>query len=171
MNGTGLGEMRGSGESQPTASTVPDGVDARQNTSSLLFTIGYGGRAPKDLVSMLTVHDVRAVVDVRLRPDRASMGAYARAKTSDKGIQKLLSNAGIEYFSRPELGNLFLEFSDWQDRYRELFGRVGELLTIRLVETPRPYCLLCAERNPAECHRQVIAAFLRAQGFEIVDLI
>jgi uncharacterized protein (DUF488 family) len=138
--------------------------------STKLFTIGYGGVTPKDLVSQLTAHGIRAVVDVRLRPDRASMGAYTKARTHEKGIQKLLSDSGIEYFSRQELGNLFLEFDDWRERYQQLFDRAGDLLITRLADIPTPYCLLCAERHPDECHRQVIATFLTMRGFEIEHL-
>lgn len=40
------------------------------------------------------------------------MGGYTKAKTHAKGIQKLLSDSAIQYFSTPELVNLFLEFED-----------------------------------------------------------
>lgn len=81
-------------------------------------------------------------------------------KTSDKGIEKWLSDAGIEYHSLIELGNLFLEFTDWQDRYRQLLEQSGSLLIGCLVGLCELYCLLCAEKRVAECHRFQIAEYL-----------
>jgi len=74
-----------------------------------VFTIGYGGRKPNELCDLLTSHNVCSVVDVRLRPDRASMGSYVRAKSPEKGIQGMLNEAGLDYVPLVELGNVFLD--------------------------------------------------------------
>ena len=136
-----------------------------------LFTIGFGGRAPQELVALLSDNGIQTIADVRLRPDRAAMGAYAKAKTPDKGVERILGEAGIGYVSLIELGNLFLEFDDWADRYRRLLESAGELLTERLLSLPGPVCLLCAERRPEECHRTLIADWLAERGWEVVHLV
>jgi uncharacterized protein (DUF488 family) len=134
------------------------------------FTIGYGGRKPEDFVALLRKAGARTVVDVRLRPDRASMGFYAKAKRRDKGIEGLLNAAGIGYRSLPELGNVFLDSEDWPGLYEELIQKAGALLTRRLPEVAEPFCLMCAEKRVAECHRRMIADFLVAQGHEVEHL-
>ncbi len=126
------------------------------------YTIGYGGRLPEDFTSLLVEHGVRSVADVRIRPDRASMGSYVQARTPEKGIERLLSERGIFYRSILELGNMFLDLDDWRGPYRDLFDRAGALLVGRLADLPQPFCLLCAEKRVSECHRLVIAEFLVA---------
>jgi uncharacterized protein (DUF488 family) len=135
-----------------------------------VFTIGYGGRKPDDFGRLLTDAGVRTVVDVRLRPDRATMGVYAKAKTPDKGIEHLLSSHRIGYRSFPELGNIFLDYDDWATRYAQLIRRAGDLLVTRLENLEGPLCLLCAERRVADCHRRQLAEFLASQGHEIKHL-
>lgn len=137
-----------------------------------IFTIGYGGRSQAEFIEMLRKSKVRLVVDVRLRPDRASMGIWVKAKTADRGIEKLLHEAGIEYRSLPELGNLFMNFPDWQERYQQLLEKAGELIIDRLINLPEPYCLLCAEKSPSDCHRRYIAEYLaRTRGYEVIHLV
>lgn len=132
-----------------------------------LYTIGYGGRKPEEFLGLLKRKDVKALVDVRLRPDHASMGSYVRAKSPDKGIQKLLGTVGIEYLSLVELGNVFLEYADWKERYQELLEKAGDLLTWRLVTISSPFCIMCAEKSPAQCHRCLIAEYLVRKGYEV----
>lgn len=135
-----------------------------------LYTVGYGGRPPKQLVTLLTEAGIKSVADIRLRPDRARIGAYVRAKSPDKGIRKLLNDACIEYASLIELGNVFLECEHWQERYSALMTQSGELLTGRLTALPRPFCLMCAERDPSDCHRSQVAAYLATRGWRTQHL-
>jgi uncharacterized protein (DUF488 family) len=132
------------------------------------FTIGYGGRPPGQFPDLLTGNGVRTVVDVRLRPDKAAMGAYSRAKSADRGIEKLLGERRIAYRSLIELGNPFLEHDDWRAPYGELLDRAGGLLTARIDSVDGPFCLLCAEKRVADCHRQVLADYLvRTRGWTV----
>lgn len=138
---------------------------------SKLFTIGYGGRSQEDFLRLIQQAGVRTIVDIRLRPDRASMGIWVKAKTPDKGIEHWLAAADIGYHSLIELGNVFLDFPDWQERYRQLLATSGALLTQRLDDIPGPICLLCAEKRVAECHRLHVANYLAEhQGAEVQHL-
>jgi len=96
------------------------------------------------------------------------MGAYTRARTHDKGIERLLAGQGISYHPILELGNVFFDLEDWRAPYRELLRRSGDLLVARLLEIPAPFCLLCAEKRAVDCHRQMIAEHLVAsRGWDV----
>jgi uncharacterized protein (DUF488 family) len=152
-----------------TWTDVPHSLHADAARRAMKFyTIGYGGRVPEEFVGLLALHGIRAIADVRIRPDRASMGAYTRARTHDKGIERLLAGQGISYHPILELGNVFFDLEDWRAPYRELLWRSGDLLVARLLEIPAPFCLLCAEKRAAECHRQMIAEHLVAsRGWDV----
>lgn len=136
----------------------------------IAYTLGYGGRSKEEVLALLRSAGIKSIVDVRLRPDRASMGIFAKAKTPDKGIERWLRETGIQYFSFIELGNVFIDRDDWQERYRELIARAGDLLTERLAEVPEPFCLICAEKDPERCHRRLIAEYLEERGHQVVHL-
>ncbi len=136
-----------------------------------VFTVGYGGRSRESLIDILKPHGIKTIVDVRLRPDRASMGIFVKAKKPDKGIEPWLREAGIGYRSLVELGNVFLDFEDWQVRYQRLLDCAGDLLTERLKDIPGPICLLCAEKRVAECHRLQVAEYLEShEAAEVTHL-
>lgn len=140
------------------------------STTQVFHTIGYGGRSPSEFLTLLKQHGVTLVVDVRLRPDRASMGTYVKARSPDKGIEKLLAAEGIRYLSLVELGNVFLESDDWKERYRALLEKAGGLLLQRLLSVGKPFCLMCAEKKVSECHREQIADHLIGMGYQATHI-
>jgi uncharacterized protein (DUF488 family) len=130
-----------------------------------IYTIGYGGRKPQEFLDLLKEKGIRSVVDVRLRPDRSSMGIYVKAKDAGKGIERLLASASIRYFSFVELGNIFRDMDDWSQRYQRLMDQAGDFLTERLQHVPAPFCLMCAEKHAGQCHRKLIADYLTNDGY------
>jgi uncharacterized protein (DUF488 family) len=135
------------------------------------FTVGYGGRVPDEFARLLAKAGVKTVVDVRLRPDRAAMGSFAKAKDADKGIAGLLAKAGVGYVSLPELGNVFLEYDDWAGRYEKFLDAAGPLLFDRLAGVAGPICLMCAEKRVCECHRRHVADYLaKTKGWKFTHL-
>jgi uncharacterized protein (DUF488 family) len=136
-------------------------------STTKLYTIGYGGRGPQEFVELLRAHEIRTVVDVRARPQNAYMGCYAKAKSPEKGIERLLGEAEIAYLSLPELGNPFTG-DDWRERFGELLEREGEEMIRRLGEAEPPLCLLCAEKRASNCHRTLIASYLaKTKGWAV----
>ena len=85
-----------------------------------VYTIGYGGRKAQEFLDLLKGSGIRAIVDVRLRPDRSSMETYVKDRSNTQGIEGLLAKADIQYFSFVELGNIFMDMDDWSQRYRSL---------------------------------------------------
>ena len=115
---------------------------------------------------------------VRLRPTRARLNCYAKAKTPDKRIEKLLTAVGIKYESFVELGNPFLDVEAWAEPYRRRLETDGRRLTERLVrlvgtgEIAQPFCLLCSEKNPQDCHRTIVADWLvKSLGWEVTPIV
>jgi uncharacterized protein (DUF488 family) len=143
--------------------------EARPSSKRKLFTIGYGGRSPEELLERLARHGVRAVVDVRLSP-RGHLGSFTRASAGGKGIQGLLARRGIEYVWVRELGNPFRDRADWREPYRAHLESLGAAVLDLLAGVPEPYCLLCAEHRPSECHRACVAERLADAGYEIEHL-
>ncbi len=135
-----------------------------------VFTLGYGNRSPDEFTHVLEQHRIRRVVDVRLRPDRARLAAFALSKSEDKGIRALLKLRGIDYVSLVELGNLFVDQEDWGPRYRALLEHASALLLERVLGIEGDFALLCAELDHHDCHRAVIAEHLAKHGRAIVHI-
>jgi uncharacterized protein (DUF488 family) len=137
-----------------------------------LYTIGYGGRGKESFLGLLLAAGVEVVADVRIAPERASMGMFVKAKSPEKGIEHLLAGAGIDYQWLGELGNpargepgMATFRSHMAERPGPLTSRLQELARARRV------CLLCAEKDPGRCHRAVIADYLATLGWEVVHLV
>lgn len=144
--------------------------------AKILFTIGYEGIVPDRLTAALKGAGVDTLADVR-----------AVANSRKRGFSKNALKAGLEEarlgyvhfrgLGTPKAGREAARADDTGLMRRIFCEEVldtadGGLALDALADLGErvPVCLLCFEREPARCHRRVLAERLEARGFRTVDL-
>ncbi len=124
------------------------------------FTIGHSTHTAEAFISLLRKHGVEAVADVRSTPFSRFSPQY-----NQENLKRFLKKSGIRYvFLGKELGGR----TEDQSCYEE-----GRVQYARLAQTPlfqsgldrvqqgaQRYriALMCAEKEPLECHRTLLVA-------------
>jgi len=125
-----------------------------------IFTVGHSTHEIGKLIELLKMHDITAVCDVRSSPYSRFNPQYNRESLKDN----LLEN-GIKYvFLGKELGARSDDPTCYQDgkvQYDRLAKtELFQLGLERLLKGTRDYniALVCAEKDPLECHRTILVA-------------
>lgn len=127
-----------------------------------LFTIGSNSKNLRRFVELLQSADVDCVIDARLN-NTSQLAGYS--KRDDLAF--VLELLGIGYEHHPELAPddemlaAYRKSKDW-DVYMTSFSRLIEerdMLSVGrdIVSRCNRPCLLCAEDDPAPCHRRLVA--------------
>jgi len=135
-----------------------------------LFTIGHSNHTMFDFLRLLRSHGVNALVDVRSHP-------YSRLhpQFNRKVLAADLRKAKIAYvFLGQELGARRVETACYVDG-RANYGSIAKLPIFqeglqRVREGIRQYriALMCAERDPIDCHRVILVCrHLRKEGITL----
>ena len=131
-----------------------------------LYTIGYEGRTVPELIAVLTRHAITRVIDVRELP------LSRRKGMSKTALAASLAAADIDYVHLRSAGNPFRK-SGGLTRYRTYLTGAPDVVDL-VADTARDHraALLCVERDPAQCHRLVLAAEVmrRHAGTTIANL-
>ena len=141
-----------------TVATVPDN----------LYTIGYEGAAIEDFIAALRLAGVAMLIDVRDAP-------WSRNRVFTKGaLRTAVEDAGIAYahlkgLGTPKTGREAAKAGD-ASAYRRIYAErlespEGRTHFAEAVATARnrPVCLMCMERDPAHCHRTILAGLIAAE--------
>jgi uncharacterized protein (DUF488 family) len=142
-----------------------------------VFTIGYEGADVDHFLTTLKDANVATLADVR------AVALSRKRGFSKSALRDALASQDIGYrhfikLGTPKEGRQAARAGDG-----ELMRRIycNEVLATEPAQAAfqeledlaqaQPICLLCFERDPANCHRRVLAQRLVARGFEAVDLM
>lgn len=139
-----------------------------------IFTIGFTRKSAETFFTRLKEAGVKRLVDVRLN-NTSQLAGFAK-KDDLQFFTRAICN--IDYIHLPELAPTAeildpykkVKHGDWQ-LYERLFL---ELMRSRRIETMERElldggCLLCSEETPDQCHRRLVAEYLR-EHWESVEI-
>lgn len=126
----------------------------------MLYTIGHSNHEITAFIGLLQQHDITAIGDVRSLPYSRYVPHYSR-----EPLKAALANAGIAYVF---LGKQLGARSDnpaCYNRGRVQYDRLAQEINFsegigRVMQGMNRYCiaLMCAEKDPIECHRALLVA-------------
>jgi uncharacterized protein (DUF488 family) len=142
-----------------------------------LYTIGFAKKSAERFFTLLKRAGVRRILDVRIS-NTSQLSGFTK-----KDDLRYFARAicGADYVHLPELapsGELFharkkegMNWKSYEKRYLDLLKRrnIVETLPQSLFDGG---CLLCAEEDPRDCHRGILAEYLESEwgDVEIIHL-
>src|SRR5256885_75237 len=143
-----------------------------------LFTIGHSTRTIEELIATLQEHQIETLVDIRAFPMSRRLPHFNR-----KNLEKSLTNAGIHYLWKKELGGMrkksladspnialrnasFRNYADYM-LTPEFEHAVGEVIEFAQLS---PTVYMCAERVYFKCHRMLVSDWLVAHGHDVLHI-
>ncbi len=146
--------------------------------AATLFTIGYSNRSLDSLLDLLHNYGIKQLIDVRSTPNSSDFSIF-----NSNSLGPTLEEEGIAYaWLGRELGGLrrgkpqsphqalavdgFRAYADHMSS--PLFeDGISRLMSIA---SQTPTAIMCAEREPCQCHRSLIADYLLLNNWRIVHL-
>ena len=130
----------------------------------MIKTIGHSNHPIERFVDLLKAGGVKLLVDVRSMPYSRRFPQFGRER-----LAKALDEAGIDYVWEGEaLGGM----PGQGGGYNELATRPSFKKALdRVIESGRTtaLCLMCAEKEPLDCHRTVLVSRRLAERGESIE--
>ena len=143
-------------------------------TGHPVFTVGHSNHSLDTFLSLLGTHGIDLVADVRSAP-------YSRwvPHFNKNALDAALKKAGVRYeYVGGELGGRPVDPSCYDENGQVMYDRVAvtdlfkdALDRVAHAADDRRVALMCAEKEPLECHRTLLVARALAAGDVTVEHI
>lgn len=144
--------------------------------SKQLFTIGYEGLDSERLVGVLRSAGVAVLADVRAVANSRKRG-FSKGALGTSLREAELGYAHLRSLGTPKSGRQAARAGDaalmrriYCEEVLDTAAGIAALDELAALAEASPICLLCFERDPAGCHRRVLAERLAPRGFVVSDL-
>jgi uncharacterized protein (DUF488 family) len=127
----------------------------------MIYTVGHSNHPIERFLGLLQPHGITAVADVRSTPYSRFNPQFRREK-----LQAALGSVGIQYvFLGQELGARSQDPACYDSEGRVSYAKLARtelfrkgIARLRTGMADHRISLLCAEREPLECHRTILVA-------------
>ena len=143
-----------------------------------LWTVGHSNRSIEQFIELLTAQKIQLLADVRRFPGSRRLPHFGQ-----ENLSKSLAEVGIDYVHFPELGGRRKALpnspnSAWRNEafrgYADFMMtqefRAGIDRLLKLAQEKRT-AIMCAEALWWQCHRSLIADYLKAAGHTVINIL
>lgn len=132
----------------------------------ILYTIGFTKKSAERFFTLLKNAGVRKIVDIRLN-NSSQLAGFAKGSDLQFFVKNIL---GASYVHIPDFAptkELLKSYQDKETTWAEYVHAFSEILKKRhvkeryKVENFDNCCFLCTEDTPEQCHRRLVAEYLR----------
>jgi uncharacterized protein (DUF488 family) len=143
-----------------------------------VWTIGHSSQPLRDFLATLIAHDIALVADVRRFP-----GSRRHPHFAKEALAAALEERDIGYEHFPELGGRRAAAKDshntaWQNAsfrgyadYMETREFEDGMARLLAHAADKRLAIMCAELLWWQCHRGLIADYLKSRGHDVVHLV
>ena len=143
-----------------------------------IWTIGHSTRKIEEFIGLLKAHHISALADVRRYP-----GSRRHPQFGQEQLAAALDWEAIAYVHFPELGGRRPARSDSPNtawRNEAFRGYADYMMTpeflrgierLRELAREKPSAIMCAEALWWQCHRGLVADFLKAEGERVLHIV
>jgi uncharacterized protein (DUF488 family) len=146
--------------------------------SPVVWTIGHSTRAATELIALLREHDIQLLLDVRSLPRSRRNPQFEQAE-----MQQWVPAAGLIYRHQPGLGGRRTPNPDSDQQgvpegglrgYADFMQTAAfdrELERMLELACNHRTAIMCAEADPAKCHRAMICDALVVREVDVVHIL
>ena len=157
---------------------MEQGTVGQQAQGLTIWTVGHSTRSIEEFNQILTIHQIKTLVDVRTFPGSRRYPQFNKPELADA-----LAAIGIRYEHQPKLGGRrkarpdskntawnnegfrgyadHMETAEFQKGIEGLLDLAQEQLT----------AVMCAEAVWWRCHRSLISDYLKAEGARVLHIL
>jgi uncharacterized protein (DUF488 family) len=138
-----------------------------------LFTVGHSNRSLDQLIAVVAGHGIRHIADIRRQPVSRRHPHFTRA-----ALGPGLATAGIGYTWIEALGGLRAPaprsphsaldsaFAGYAD-HMATAAFAAAIERLAGLAAAMPTAIMCAEADPASCHRRLLSDWLVSNGWDV----
>ena len=143
-------------------------------TAITIFTIGHSNMAMTDLIALLRQNGVDALIDIRAWPHSRHHPQFdqdsLRVELEQTGLIYHWAGRQLGGMRKPRADSLHLALEGgmrgYADHTQTDTFKTG-VARLKQLASDKPTCLMCAEREPMECHRSLLSDYLLLQGVDV----
>lgn len=141
----------------------------------IIYTIGYSGFSIQNFTVALRQHGIRLLVDVRSSPYSIRYTDFNK-----ETLQSILHESGIyyrnyaeEFGARQKDKSLYTKegYLDFSLHYKTVSFQKGVNKLIKSMEQGYVFALMCAEKDPINCHRAImVSRYFSKLGYMVTHI-